>query len=37
LTLRQSADRAAEIDVWLENADAERLVIGTATVQFPVD
>ena len=35
ITHTQSADRSAEIDVWLENADAERLVIGTATVQFP--
>ena len=35
ITHTQSADRTAEIDVWLENADAERLVIGTATVQFP--
>jgi hypothetical protein len=23
------------MDVWLENEDGERLVIGTATVQFP--
>jgi acyl dehydratase len=27
--------RSAEIDVWIENEDAERLVIGTATVDFP--
>jgi acyl dehydratase len=27
--------RSVELDVWLENEDAERLVIGTATVQFP--
>ncbi len=29
------SSRSAEIDVWIENEDAERLVIGTATVQFP--
>ncbi|HYB89761.1 MAG TPA: MaoC/PaaZ C-terminal domain-containing protein [Candidatus Binataceae bacterium] len=28
-------DRTVEIDVWIENEDAERLVTGTATVQFP--
>jgi acyl dehydratase len=28
-------DRTAEIDVWIENEDAERLVTGTATVEFP--
>ncbi|MGH7948683.1 MAG: MaoC family dehydratase [Candidatus Binataceae bacterium] len=28
-------DRIAEIDVWIETGDADRLVIGTATVQFP--
>ncbi|MGH7864625.1 MAG: FAS1-like dehydratase domain-containing protein [Candidatus Binataceae bacterium] len=28
-------ERSAEIDVWIESADAERLVIGTATVKFP--
>ncbi|HEY6394077.1 MAG TPA: MaoC family dehydratase N-terminal domain-containing protein [Candidatus Binataceae bacterium] len=28
-------DRVAEIDVWMENEDAERLVTGTASVQFP--
>ena len=31
----QQEERTAELDVWLENEDAERLVIGTATVQFP--
>ena len=24
----------AEIDVWMENEEAERLVTGTATVEF---
>jgi acyl dehydratase len=28
-------DSTAELDVWAENEDAERLVIGTATVRFP--
>jgi acyl dehydratase len=27
-------ERTAEVDVWIENEDAERFVIGTATVQF---
>jgi acyl dehydratase len=26
--------RTAEIDVWMENEDAERLVTGTATIEF---
>jgi len=29
-----SAERTAEMDIWIENEDTERLVIGTATVQF---
>jgi acyl dehydratase len=29
------AERTTEIDLWIENEDAERLVIGTATVHFP--
>jgi acyl dehydratase len=28
-------ERSVELDVWLENEEAERLVIGTATVRFP--
>ncbi|HEY6420606.1 MAG TPA: MaoC/PaaZ C-terminal domain-containing protein [Candidatus Binataceae bacterium] len=28
-------ERIVEIDVWIENEDAERLVTGTASVQFP--
>jgi acyl dehydratase len=35
VTHKNDADHTVEIDVWLENEDAERLVIGTATVQFP--
>ena len=27
--------RQIEIDVWIENEEAERLVTGTATVEFP--
>ncbi len=27
-------ERTAEIDVWIENEEAERLVTGTATVRF---
>jgi acyl dehydratase len=32
VTERNEAARTVELDVWLENADGERLVIGTATV-----
>jgi len=35
VTNTKADDRSAEIDVWIETADADRLVIGTATVQFP--
>jgi len=28
-------EKRVEIDVWIENEDAERLVIGTASVEFP--
>jgi acyl dehydratase len=35
ITHTQPAERTAELDVWLENEDGERLVIGTASVQFP--
>jgi acyl dehydratase len=34
VTNTNPADRTAEIDVWMENEDAERLVTGTATVEF---
>ncbi|HKV56320.1 MAG TPA: MaoC/PaaZ C-terminal domain-containing protein [Candidatus Binataceae bacterium] len=34
VTHTNDAERSAEMDVWIENEDAERLVIGTATVQF---
>lgn len=35
VTHTEPAERTVELDVWLEGEDAERLVIGTATVQFP--
>jgi acyl dehydratase len=34
VTHTDDAERTAEMDVWIENEDAEKLVIGTATVQF---
>jgi acyl dehydratase len=35
LTNTNPDERSAEIDVWIENEDGERLVTGTATVEFP--
>jgi hypothetical protein len=35
VTHTNPADRTAEVDVWIESDEAERLVIGTATVKFP--
>ncbi len=35
VTTAEPKERIAEIDVWIENEEAERLVTGTATVQFP--
>ena len=34
ITNKNPEDRTAEIDVWMENEEAERLVTGTATVEF---
>src|SRR5579884_896876 len=34
VTHTNDADRTADMDIWIENEEAERLVIGTATVQF---
>ena len=34
ITNSNPEDRTVEVDLWMENDDAERLVIGTATVQF---
>jgi len=35
VTNAEPGERIVEIDVWIENEDAERLVTGTASVQFP--
>ncbi|HZP46624.1 MAG TPA: MaoC/PaaZ C-terminal domain-containing protein [Candidatus Binataceae bacterium] len=35
VTHKNDADRSVEMDIWIESDEAERLVIGTATVQFP--
>lgn len=34
VTQKNAADRTAEVDVWIESHEGERLVIGTATVQL---
>ena len=31
----EPAEKRVEVDVWIENEDGERLVIGTASVEFP--
>jgi acyl dehydratase len=31
----EPAGKRVEIDVWIENEDAEKLVIGTASIEFP--
>jgi acyl dehydratase len=35
VTDKNESDRTAEMDIWLENEDGERLVVGTASVHFP--
>lgn len=35
VTERNESARTVELDVWLENVDGERSVIGTATVALP--
>lgn len=35
VTQKLEADHTAECDIWLENDDGERWVIGTATVALP--
>jgi len=35
VTQKDESDRTAEIDVWIESHEGERVVIGTATVQLP--
>lgn len=34
ITNTNPEERTAEVDVWMENEEAERLVTGTATVEF---
>ncbi|HXW85297.1 MAG TPA: MaoC/PaaZ C-terminal domain-containing protein [Candidatus Binataceae bacterium] len=34
VTHADESDQRIEIDIWIENEEAERLVTGTATVQF---
>ena len=34
VTNTDSGRRQCEVDIWIENEDAERLVTGTATVEF---
>ena len=35
VTQKNEADRTVECDIWLENDDGERWVVGTATVTVP--
>ncbi len=35
VTDKNETSHSAEMDIWLENEDGERLVIGTASVHFP--
>jgi acyl dehydratase len=35
VTERDDARRSVEVDVWIENEDGERAVIGTATLSLP--
>ena len=35
VTDKNESNHTAEMDIWLENEDGERLVVGTATVHFP--
>src|ERR1700730_8819440 len=35
VTDKNESNRTAEMDIWLENEDGERLVVGTASVHFP--
>ena len=35
ITQKNEADHTVECDIWLENDDGERWVIGTATVSVP--
>lgn len=35
VTNKNESDRTAEMDIWIESDESDRLVIGTATVHFP--
>src|SRR5262245_44910414 len=35
VTEKDEARRSVECDLWMENAEGDRLAIGTATVEFP--
>ncbi|MGH7934223.1 MAG: MaoC/PaaZ C-terminal domain-containing protein [Candidatus Binataceae bacterium] len=35
VTQKNDTERSVEMDIWIESEEAERLVIGTASVQFP--
>jgi acyl dehydratase len=35
VTHKNESDRTAEMDIWIESEEGDRLVIGTATVHFP--
>ena len=35
ITEKDEATRRVECDVWMENEDGDRVVIGTATLRFP--
>jgi acyl dehydratase len=35
ITQVDHAERTAELDIWIENEDGDRLVTATATVKFP--
>jgi acyl dehydratase len=35
ITQVDRAERTAELDIWIENEDGDRLVTATATVKFP--
>lgn len=35
VTEKDDANRTVECDLWMENGEGDRLVIGTATVAFP--
>ncbi len=35
VTHKNESDRTAEMDIWIESDEGDRLVIGTATVHFP--